>query len=237
MKAKVYNQKGKEAGDVTLSDVVFGLPWNADLVHQVVYSMRANARAGTAHTKDRSEVSGGGKKPWKQKGTGRARHGSTRSPIWRTGGVTFGPRNEKDYSKKINKKMKVKALYTLLSEKLRRNEILFVDEIKLAEAKTKEAKSILSSLGGISGFENISTKKNNAAHIATAEKNENTERAFSNLGSVSVSSINDLSIPALIGYKYVVIENPKESVKFIEGKMDKIKAAKTKIKEPATASA
>ena len=142
----IYNQKGKESGNIALSPAVFGLSWNADLVHQVVTSMESSARTNVAHTKNRGEVSGGGKKPWQQKGTGRARHGSIRSPIWVGGGVTHGPRNDKDYSRKINKKMKAKALYTILSAKLKKGEILFVDDLSLKAIKTKDARESLSSL-------------------------------------------------------------------------------------------
>src|SRR3954467_5139183 len=109
MESTVYNQKGKEVGKIQLAEQIFGLKWNADLVHQVVTSMESSARTNVAHTKNRGEVSGGGKKPWQQKGTGRARHGSIRSPIWVGGGVTHGPRKDKDYDRKINKKMKAKA--------------------------------------------------------------------------------------------------------------------------------
>ena len=104
--AKVYNQSGKEVGEIKLPANVFGLSWNADLVHQVITSMLSDSRVIYAHTKTRGQVSGGGKKPWQQKGTGRARHGSIRSPLWVGGGVTHGPRNDKDYSRKVNKKMK-----------------------------------------------------------------------------------------------------------------------------------
>src|SRR3989344_1678996 len=121
METNIYNQEGKEVGKVSLPTAVFGVKWNPDLVHQAVVAMEANARTPVAHTKSRADVRGGGRKPWKQKGTGRARHGSTRSPIWVGGGVAHGPTNEKIFAKKINKKMRTKALYTVLSQKLRDN--------------------------------------------------------------------------------------------------------------------
>src|SRR3990167_9643132 len=137
MEAKIYDDRGKEAGTLKLSASVFGFPWNAELVRQVFLSERANARKVSAHTKDRSEVSGGGKKPWQQKGTGRARHGSIRSPIWIGGGISHGPRKEKNYSEKINKKARRKGLLTVLSQKLKDGEILFMDNLSIPEAKTK----------------------------------------------------------------------------------------------------
>jgi large subunit ribosomal protein L4 len=159
MTNKVYSVDGKEVKSISLPDNIFDLKWNADLVHQVATSILSNKRAATAHTKNRGEVSGGGKKPWKQKGTGRARHGSTRSPIWVGGGVAHGPRNEKDYSKKINYKMKAKALYVVLSEKLRKGEILFLDDMKTT--KTKDASKVFQNLSKLEGFERLkSTKKN-----------------------------------------------------------------------------
>jgi len=117
MEAIVYNQKGEKLNAVNLPESVFGLKMNPDLVYQVAVTQAANRRRITAHTKDRGEVSGGGKKPWRQKGTGRSRHGSNRSPIWRHGGVVFGPRNDKVYGGKINKKMRRKALAMVLSAK------------------------------------------------------------------------------------------------------------------------
>src|SRR3989338_10320201 len=106
MEGTIYNQKGKESGKISLPEAVFGLKWNADLVHQVVVSMESSARTPVAHAKNRGDVRGGGKKPWRQKGTGRARHVSIRSPIWVGGGVAHGPRSEKNYARKINRKQK-----------------------------------------------------------------------------------------------------------------------------------
>src|ERR1035437_1215074 len=142
METTLYNQKGQEAGKIKLSEAVFGAQWNADLVHLVMVAMRSNERDPIAHTKTRGEVRGGGKKPWQQKGTGRARHGSTRSPIWVGGGVTHGPRNDKDYSRKVNKKMKAKALYTILSRKFSDGQIVFVDDISFRAPKTKDAMTV-----------------------------------------------------------------------------------------------
>ena len=146
MEATLYTQKGKEAKQITVSDKLFGLSWNADLVHQVVTYMLSSARTNVAHTKGRGDVRGGGKKPWQQKGTGRARHGSTRSPIWRHGGITHGPNKEKNFDKKVNKKMKAKALYTILSAKFKKGQILFVQDFDMKGIKTKEARSSLASL-------------------------------------------------------------------------------------------
>src|SRR3989338_1467401 len=141
--ATIYNQKGEKSGTYLLPAEIFGLPWNADLVHQIMHSQQLNARANTAHTKDRGDVRGGGKKPWQQKGTGRARHGSRRSPIWVGGGVAHGPTVEKNYGRKINKKMREKALFTVLSQKVRDNEILFLSGLKLESPKTKLAREVL----------------------------------------------------------------------------------------------
>jgi large subunit ribosomal protein L4 len=208
MEAKVYNQKGKEAGNIKLPESVFGLPWNADLVHQVVTSIQANQRQPWAHTKNRGEVSGGGKKPWQQKGTGRARHGSIRSPIWVGGGVTHGPRNDKNYKKKVNKKMKAKALYTVMSKKLKDGEIIFVENLNLTMPKTKEAKEILNLL-----------KVNRTAYIAIPSKDQNIERSFNNLNTVVVDEVRNLNALDVLNKKYLVIANPSESIKFIESKL------------------
>jgi large subunit ribosomal protein L4 len=219
MEAKVYNSQGKETGKITLPEEVFGLSWNADLVHQVVTTMQDNARTPIAHTKDRSEVSGGGKKPWRQKGTGRARHGSSRSPIWVGGGVAHGPRNERVFGGKINKKAKAKALYTVLAEKMRNGEILFVDAFDAKEAKTKEAKDIIKNLSTIKGFETLATKRKNAALVALGEKNEGAVRSLSNFGNIEVDDVKDLNAVDVLQYKTLVIVNPEASLQFIVSKL------------------
>ncbi len=219
LEAKVYNQKGVSAGTITLPATVFGTAWNADLVHQVVVSMMANKRAGTAHTKDRSEVSGGGKKPWKQKGTGRARHGSSRSPIWVGGGVTFGPRNDKDYSKKINKKMRVKALYTVLSRKYADGAVLFVDNIELAAIKTKDAVATISALAKTAGFEKMTSAKRTATLIALPEHNEVLEKSFANLSGVTVTLASELNALTAMNFNHVVFVNPEAVVPVLAAKM------------------
>jgi large subunit ribosomal protein L4 len=219
MESTVYNQKGKETGKITLSEAVFGLKWNADLVHQVVTSMQSSARTPVAHTKFRGEVSGGGKKPWQQKGTGRARHGSRRSPIWVGGGVTHGPRNDKDYDRKVNKKMKAKALYTILSAKYKKGQIMFVDDISFKAPKTKEAKEVLVSLSKIKGFEDLMTKKKNSAYIAASEKVSTVERSFANFNNLMVDEIRNVSPVDLMKYKYVVIVSPEEGLAKISNKL------------------
>ncbi len=221
MEALIYNSKGKESGKVVLDEKVWGLSWNADLVHQVVESMRSNARTSTASVKTRGEVSGGGKKPWAQKGTGRARHGSSRSPIWRHGGVTHGPMTEKDYSKKINKKVRAKALHIVLSEKLRKGEIMFVNDIAMAKPKTSEAKGVLSALAGVKGFEKLLTKKRNSAYFAMADKAENTAKSFANFGNINFDDVKNMNPIDILQYKYVVIVSPDASISFIEGKLQK----------------
>ena len=219
MEAKIYNQTGKSVGTIALPENVFGAQWNGDLVHQVLMSEGGNARNIVAHAKGRGEVRGGGRKPWKQKGTGRARHGSTRSPIWIGGGVTHGPLTEKDYTRKINRKMKAAALYAILSEKLKAGEIIFVDELKAKDIKTKEAKAILTSFAGIPGCPDIATKRKNAALIALGKKNKEAERIFGNIKSVVTGEWRNITPSELLKYKYIVVSHPEESVNFVASKM------------------
>jgi large subunit ribosomal protein L4 len=217
MEAPIYSKEGKKVGLVNLPEGVFGLRWNADLVTQVANSLASSKRNPLAHTKTRGEVSGGGKKPWRQKGTGRARHGSTRSPIWVGGGVTHGPRNDKNYERTITKKMKAKALYTILSRKFRDGEVLFVEKVALKESKTKEAKLALVGLASIKGFEGLSTKRKNAAVIALASKDKELERSFHNFSNLEVLETRNLHPLALLEHKYLVIEDPLKALLALPG--------------------
>jgi len=221
LETEVYNQKGKSVGKLALPETIFGLSWNADLVHQVVTAMQANARTPVAHTKDRSDVRGGGRKPWKQKGTGRARHGSSRSPIWKGGGVTHGPRNEKSYEQKINKKMKIKALFTVLSEKYRKGRILFVEELALKNIKTKDAVSVIKDLSAISGFEKMSGGKKINLYITTPAKTDTLKKSFANIKTVEIDEVRNINPVDLLTYRYIIISQPKESIAFLGGKIEK----------------
>lgn len=216
METLKYNQKGEEAGKIKIPESVFGLPWNADLVHQVVVSMMSNSRTPVAHTKTRGEVRGGGKKPWQQKGTGRARHGSSRSPIWVGGGIAHGPRNDKNYDRKINKKAKTKALYTILSKKFRDGEILFIDSLMFKTPKAQDAKNTLLAFSKIKGFEKFATKPKNVAVISIDKKYPELTKSFKNFGNLEIEEIRNINPISVLNHKYLVIANPVESLKIFE---------------------
>lgn len=203
------------------------MKWNPDLVHEVVVGMQANARQGTAHTKDRSEVRGGGRKPWRQKGTGRARHGSRRSPIWTGGGVTFGPRTEKDFSVKINKRVRAKALASVLSKKFADQEVLFVESLNFDEPKTKDAKAIVAALAEGAQHTSLATKRKNAALVVLADRNLATEKSFRNFGNIEVAQAKDVNPVDLLTYKYVVVADAASSVEILE---QRVAATTTKSK-------
>ena len=194
LKTKLYNSEGKETGEVELPENVFGVKLNDDLVHQAVVAQTANARQVLADTKDKGEVRGGGKKPWKQKGTGRARHGSSRSPLWKGGGVTFGPTSDRNFSKMINKKMKTKALLMVLSSKLKDNELVVVENIKLEKTSTKKMKDILGKLP-LSGKVLISMDK----------KNDSIFNSVKNIQNTSMLASDSLNVVDLLKNKMLVI--------------------------------
>jgi large subunit ribosomal protein L4 len=187
-------------------------------VHQVVEGMRSNKRSGTADTKDRSEVRGGGRKPWKQKGTGRARHGSSRSPIWVGGGVTHGPLVEKNYKRKVSKKMRAQALFSVLSKKLKDGEIVFVDSFSISPIKTKAALLVMNNLAKVSGIKSLAGSKKKRVLMALFERNEKAEKSFRNLPQLEMVFLKNLNPLDVLNHQYLLIENPVESVKFLEAR-------------------
>ncbi|MBU4142684.1 50S ribosomal protein L4, partial [Patescibacteria group bacterium] len=208
LQISVYSQDGQETGKIALPKEIFGLKINSDLVAQAVRAQMANSRDSIAHSKDRSEVRGGGKKPWKQKGTGRARHASIRSPLWAGGGVTFGPRKEKNFSLSINKKMKRQALLMVLSGKARDGEIIILEELKLAQPKTKEMVQIVKSLKS-----KVKNDLDRGVMIVMPEKDETLMRAARNLPKVSTIGVGSLNIVDLLSVKYLVM--PKAAIEKI----------------------
>ncbi len=207
--APIYSMEGKQVGTIALPETLFAQPWRVDLVHQVSTAIQANLRQNRAHTKDRSEVSGGGKKPWKQKGTGQARHASTRSPIWRHGGITFGPRTERDYSEKINKKMRVGALMSALSKKAKDGELILVDSLSFAAPKAATAKKAIAAIAKGAGADTLASKKKNAALLALASYDTNAIKSFGNFGNVMTEELRNLNLLDVLTHKYLVIEKPE----------------------------
>lgn len=198
MEINLYNQRAESVGKVSLPDAIFAVPMNKDLLYQVVTSQIANKRQTVAHTKDRSEVSGGGKKPWRQKGTGRARHGSIRSPIWKGGGTTFGPRKERNFKKKINRKMAQKALFVALSSKVHDKEMIVVDDINFENWKTKEMAKVMAGLRQIlsRGSYLVVTPKEGIKTIGRVSKN---------LPNVDVMEAKDLNALSVVGRKNIIL--------------------------------
>lgn len=216
MKTALFNQDGKQSGQVELSDSLFGRPWNPLLVHQVLVSYQANERGGLAHTKTRDEVAGSGKKPWQQKGTGRARHGSRRSPIWVGGGVTFGPRNTTDWSQKINRKVKFAALASILSKKLETHKILPLETISLASSKTKELLTILTNLQKVEGFETLTHNNPVNVLVIVPELTAELKQAAHNLTFVTMESAKRVNPLQVAKARYIVIVDPQNVSEVIE---------------------
>lgn len=196
MKVDVFNIKNEKAGSIELSEKVYATKWNSDLVHQAMVALLANRRDPWAHVKTRGEVSGGGKKPWKQKGTGRARHGSNRSPIWVGGGITHGPRNDKDYSKKINKKMNRIAIFSVLSKRLADNELVIVDSFENIGAKTKDWTPVLKS------FSDMKSK----TLLVLDNSNKEKAKAVSNVKNIDTIAPTSLNVYDLLKHKKVIVE-------------------------------
>jgi len=209
MLIKYYDQTGKELGQTRLPAEIFGVAMNKDLVHQIVLSQAANRRQSSAHTKGRGEVSGGGKKPWRQKGTGRARHGSTRSPIWRHGGIVFGPNKEKVFKQKVNKKMQRKAMFMILSQKAKSNLLIIFDELKLETPKTKFLAGLIESWKL-----KIENFKDGSCLLALPAMDKNIILSTRNLPKIETVQAKDLNVLDLLNSKYLLM--PKDSIKVVQ---------------------
>lgn len=203
MLVNTYNQNGEKTGQTRLPSEIFDVKMNSDLVHQVAVSQMTNRRRIIAKTKNRGEVSGGGRKPWRQKGTGRARHGSIRSPIWRHGGVTFGPQTDVVFKKDISKKMRRKALFMVLTSKAKNEHLIILEDLKLESPKTKLMAEILAKLP-IKGTRLLILPRKDEAII----------KATKNISKTKVELAQNLNILDLLSFNYLVL--PKDSIKAIK---------------------
>lgn len=197
----VYNIEGKEVDKIELNDSVFGVEINEHLVHKAVVGQLANKRQGTQSAKTRSEVSGGGRKPWKQKGTGHARQGSNRSPQWTGGGVVFAPK-PRDYSVKMNKKEKQLAMKSALTSKVQEEKLIVLDELKMDEIKTKKFVEIMNNLKAVKAF------------VVTRDVEENVIRSANNIPTVKTATANEINVYDILKYDTLVLT--KDAVAAIE---------------------
>jgi large subunit ribosomal protein L4 len=231
---QLYDQTGKEVKKIDLNPAVFGIEIKESVVHQVSVAQANNSRVAIAHTKTKGEVRGGGKKPWRQKGTGRARHGSSRSPLWVGGGVTFGPRSDRNFSEKVNKKMKTKALFMCLSNKVNSDWLILLDKLELAEGKTKEISEIIKQFKTVLKLDKKSKKVKAEKEVKEAKKSDKFDiknyklsllivlpksdkkvfNAGRNLTGVKVITANSLNVNDLLKYKNVIIA--EEAIQEIE---------------------
>lgn len=192
-KVDVYNIEGKKVSDIELKEEIFGIEPNEDVVHSVLINFLANQRQGTQSTKTRSEVSGGGKKPWRQKGTGRARQGSIRAPHWVGGGIALGPK-PRSYKYRVNKKERRLAIKSVLSSKVLENQLVVVDAIPFKEIKTKNM---------VNALENL--KVSGKTLIVLPEKNENVQKSARNIEGVKTSLVNTINVYDLLKYSNLVL--------------------------------
>ncbi|MDD2806925.1 MAG: 50S ribosomal protein L4 [Patescibacteria group bacterium] len=228
-KVTVYNQVGEKVKDLELDSKIFDIKIKPDLVSQAVIAQQANARLNLANVKDRSQVSGGGRKPWRQKGTGRARHGSIRSPLWRGGGVTFGPSSDQNYSLKINKKVRRKAVLMCLSDKAANDKIVLLDKLELVEAKTKKFYEVLQALKlregkkakkgaakpEVAGEKVVKlSKKAKSVLVILPKKDSAIQRAVANVPRANTILANSLNAVDLLKYSFILM--PVDSIEVIE---------------------
>lgn len=200
LKINIYNQEGKQESQKSLDKDVFAIKPNLALIHQAMIAQTSNERQVLAHTKDRSEVRGGGKKPWKQKGTGRARVGSSRSPLWIGGGVTFGPRKDRNFSQKINKKMRKQALLMVIADKINQNALIALKDLNWDLYKTKEFDKL------IKNFEKDILKNTKRSLLIINDlKNEKLKYSARNLVGVNIINFENLNIVDLLKHKYLML--------------------------------
>lgn len=205
-KIKLYNQAGEESGELELNEKVFGIEPNEALVHQVYLALEANARQPWAHAKDKGDVRGGGRKPWRQKGTGRARHGSIRSPLWKGGGVTFGPLKIRNYKQKINKKMNKRAVSMCLTDKAINAGLIVLEEIKSA-GKTKPMAELRKKLPGAG----------KATLLLTGKEDEKLNLATRNIPKLDMQRAADVNVADLLHHQYVI--TTKDGIKVLEKRL------------------
>jgi len=204
MKTDIYNNKGEVTGSTDLPKDIFEIEFNADLVHQIAVSLMGNKRQVSAHAKTRGEVRGGGKKPWRQKGTGRARAGSSRSPIWKGGGITHGPRNDRIWEREIPKKMRRKALLMVLSQKAKNNTLIVMEEMKFEKPKTKEMAITMSKL----------PCKKASTLVVMPNFDKNVFLSTRNIDKTNVDDARNLNVLDLLNHKYLLLT--EEGIKTIE---------------------
>jgi large subunit ribosomal protein L4 len=216
MKQPIYNLEGEKIKEIEISPIIFDMPFDSELVFRTATSLASNKRRPLAHTKTRGEVRGGGKKPWSQKGTGNARAGSIRSPIFKGGGVTFGPRNKVNFKKKINKKERRKTFLEVFSCKLRDGELKIIDSFKLEKPNTKKLSSLLKKIGGWE----------KSGLVVTSSKNENLGKSVKNLERIDFLQATNVSSLDLLNHKFFYLD--KESFSYYENKYKGVKIKKNK---------
>lgn len=214
IKANIYNQDGKAVSEIELAESVFGAKVNEALVHQAMVAQMSNERHSIAHTKIRSEVRGGGRKPWRQKGTGRARAGSIRSPIWIGGGITFGPRKDRNFSKGLNKKMRQKALCAALSDKVKSGGLAILDELAAEEYKTQSMRVLLEKLEKAAFGLDKQSKR--SILVINDKSDDKTKNSLRNLEGVRVINLENINLLDLLKYRHVLIT--RKSVEKLQDK-------------------
>ena len=202
----IYNSTGKKSESLDLAKEVFGVEVNPAAVSEVIRLMQSNSRTPVAHVKDRSEVAGGGRKPWRQKGTGRARHGSIRSPLWRGGGVTFGPSNVRVFTKKINKKARRSAMRMMLTSKVKNSHVLGLDTLAIKEPKTKNFDAVISAVVNTQFDAKSMPAKRPSVLLVTTDDNAVVARGVQNIPGVDVTSARNLNLVSLASHAFILIE-------------------------------